>query len=283
MEGINMANVFDNHSMIRYADDVASICQPLKQYFSINDFHYEKIYKDNSKTKLVSRADWVSFYYKNGFQYFGEYETSIADIHGGFYLTAAMARQNIFMVARENFNIDNGILIVDKYEDYCELFWFGSVKGDLSALHFYLNNMDLIRRFILYFKERAASIIEKADRERILIPSKKIITDDSQIIMNKGRCGRHDFINSIRVERYHLSGSYSYVMLTEREFECAVCLLEGKTAQQIGNNLHLSRRTVETHLANIKSKVSCKTKGDLIEILLKSGFGVYTNKDIMFY
>jgi LuxR family transcriptional regulator, quorum-sensing system regulator SolR len=275
-----MSNIFDNHLMIRAGADIAKICEPLKKFFNINDFNYEKIYKDNSKIKLTSRPDWMLCYYKQGFQYMGEYEVSFDQFQSGYKLTSVMSNQCIFTTAREEFNIDNGLVLVDKYDDYCELFWFGSIKGDHQAINFYINNMDLLRRFILYFKEKAADIIERANKERIVLPDKKIIIQGKSDLSKFSK--RNNFIKAIRVEHYRLSGKYSHISLTEREFECAVCMLEGKTAEHTGNDLGLSRRTVETHLSNLRSKVDCNTKSELAEILLKNGFGFYANKDVMF-
>lgn len=271
--------LFDSHILVRSSYDIAAICTPLKQFFDINDFNYVKIYKDHSQIKLTSRPDWIRYYYEQGFQYLGEYEIPFECIQPGYKLTSAMNARKIFTAAKEGFGIDNGIVLIDKYEDFCEMFWFGSTNNDPKAVNFYLNNMDLLRRFVLYFKEKAAAIITQASHERILLPHREIVLESKRLMNSEVR---KNFIQSVRIELYRLSGKYSHVGLTEREFECAICLLEGKTAKQTSKDLEISRRTVETHLSNIKSKVNCKTKAELISIFLKNGFGVYANKDVMF-
>lgn len=62
------------------------------------------------------------------------------------------------------------------------------------------------------------------------------------------------------------------VELTERQLQCAEYLLQGKTAREIAELLGLSRRTVEYYLSNIKSKLECKNKAEMIlkiSLLLK--------------
>ena len=47
------------------------------------------------------------------------------------------------------------------------------------------------------------------------------------------------------------------IVLTERETECINWLIKGKSAEEIGLILNLSKRTVESHIHNIKEKTQC--------------------------
>lgn len=57
--------------------------------------------------------------------------------------------------------------------------------------------------------------------------------------------------------------------LTQRQIQCAECLLAGRTAKETGKLLGLSTRTVEYYLGNIKSKLECKNKSELIVKLVR--------------
>ncbi len=57
------------------------------------------------------------------------------------------------------------------------------------------------------------------------------------------------------------------VILTLRELQCLYYLYKGKTAYETAACLYLSRRTVETHLANLKQKVGCSSKIELLHQL----------------
>ncbi|MCK4608141.1 MAG: helix-turn-helix transcriptional regulator [Gammaproteobacteria bacterium] len=73
-------------------------------------------------------------------------------------------------------------------------------------------------------------------------------------------------------KKYHLGSEYHHSYLTKRELDCLYHLLRGQTAKGIGNALNLSRRTVEYYLDNIKGKLYCRTKSELIEKILSSNF-----------
>lgn len=52
--------------------------------------------------------------------------------------------------------------------------------------------------------------------------------------------------------------------LTPREAEVLSLLALGHTNAEIGDQLHLSRRTVETHRASLQSKTDCATRAELV-------------------
>ena len=60
-------------------------------------------------------------------------------------------------------------------------------------------------------------------------------------------------------------------ILSEREFDVFMALANGKTVNQIAETLHLSPRTVGTHLYNIKQKLNASNQTELALIAIQSG------------
>lgn len=58
-------------------------------------------------------------------------------------------------------------------------------------------------------------------------------------------------------------------ILSSREKQCAYFLLNGMTAKEIGHQLGLSNRTIETYIEHIKIKLQCRNKTQLIIALTK--------------
>jgi DNA-binding CsgD family transcriptional regulator len=71
---------------------------------------------------------------------------------------------------------------------------------------------------------------------------------------------------------YKLGADYQNVYFTYREAQCMLYILKGHTFNSIGNELQLSPRTIEFYVKNMKKKVGCKTKYQLIDIVLASDF-----------
>jgi len=59
--------------------------------------------------------------------------------------------------------------------------------------------------------------------------------------------------------------------LTQKEKECIYELAKGKSAKQIAHALRNSPRTIETHLQNIKQKLGCHTRAQIIEKAFEEG------------
>ena len=60
--------------------------------------------------------------------------------------------------------------------------------------------------------------------------------------------------------------------LSTRQEEVLFYLVRGKTAKSIANVLHISVRTVESYLNDIKLKLGCNSKSELIEFAIYNGF-----------
>ena len=75
-----------------------------------------------------------------------------------------------------------------------------------------------------------------------------------------------------KVAMSQMGGESSPVeVLSEREFDVFMALANGKTVNQIAETLHLSPRTVGTHLYNIKQKLNASNQTELALIAIKSG------------
>ena len=91
--------------------------------------------------------------------------------------------------------------------------------------------------------------------------------DTSYIKTNKDRLPQKRVLAA-----YSLGAKYGKTYFTKREAECMVWLLKGKTINSVANILRLSPRTVEYYIKNMKIKVGCRTKFELIDLIYASDF-----------
>jgi DNA-binding NarL/FixJ family response regulator len=73
------------------------------------------------------------------------------------------------------------------------------------------------------------------------------------------------------IDKTEDTGGNSYGKLTAREREVLQLTAEGHTSSQIAERLYISRRTAETHRANIMRKLGLRTQTDLIRYALRQG------------
>ena len=72
--------------------------------------------------------------------------------------------------------------------------------------------------------------------------------------------------------RYVLDEERQQLYLTYREAQCMLLFIHGKTVIKAARCLSLSPRTVEYYLNNMKAKLKCRTKSELIELILQTQF-----------
>ncbi|WP_232051862.1 response regulator transcription factor [Aquicella siphonis] len=60
--------------------------------------------------------------------------------------------------------------------------------------------------------------------------------------------------------------------LTKRECECVFLLVRGKTAKEMADLLLLSKRIIESYIENIKNKMNCQNKAELLVKAVSNGY-----------
>jgi DNA-binding CsgD family transcriptional regulator len=73
------------------------------------------------------------------------------------------------------------------------------------------------------------------------------------------------------VRRSEVTSRTGVETLTRREREVAALAAQGYTAREIGAQLHIGERTVETHVANVCSKLGLKAKVELVRSASRLG------------
>ena len=73
-------------------------------------------------------------------------------------------------------------------------------------------------------------------------------------------------------ETYPLCGKLEGKHFSRQEARCMMHLLRGSSIKRIAQRLELSPRTVEFYLNNMKKKLDCRTKFELIDAVLEAGF-----------
>ncbi len=72
--------------------------------------------------------------------------------------------------------------------------------------------------------------------------------------------------------KYTLGEPFSSIYFTQREAECMIQMLKGKTMVETGKILNLSPRTVEYYLTKIKRKLNRRKKSEIMQLVADSEF-----------
>ena len=88
-------------------------------------------------------------------------------------------------------------------------------------------------------------------------------------------------IDTLKSLSYNFQNTYPNFALNKKESLCLYYLLRGKSNQEISNRLHLSCRTIEGKISEIRGKMGCKTRQQLIELCIEKGYLNIILKDLL--
>lgn len=259
----------ENHISCTSAEAVNQICQPLFSYCDVSYFDYFREFSDGSRIWLSNSAAWTKHLYSIKHYEITHFELPAStvkietDKKWGMYLWKNLndylsdrKSQAIFTeklnIARESFNIDHGLSVIKSYESYTDYFSFGTTSEKYRVIDFYLNNADFLHTFCNYFVEKADALIKASIKDKIVQANHKeilMITDSE---------------NPERAPYTLLNSQYA---LTKRESECLQYVSKYFSAKEIALKLGISHRTVEKHIDNIKMKLNCDKKSELINLV----------------
>jgi DNA-binding CsgD family transcriptional regulator len=253
--------------IIKHSDRIKKTTSSLRDHFGISYFTYHRIDKEGKYTVLVDRPDWAEHYVQEKYYLDDPFLREMGVYRPGFCFLEDHGPeeryQRILKAGSEKFHLDTTVLLIEKQGDFVEFFGFSGNKTDCLLEKLYLNHPELLKSFGSYFKTELADLLIQMRTEASLLLDLKgndffrpeliqpSIKQELQCAYLKGIGREQDVLRA--------------GLLSQREKECLMMLLQGKSAKETGVLLKLSSRTVESYLENTKNKLCCFSKQDLFE------------------
>lgn len=244
MLNLNHSSFYRKFPAFSLGAEINQLAQPLFNSINANYFDYNRIYPNNGFLSLASDTHWLEHFFKQ------HYKIGTAIVQSGIHLWDYYYYQKPIQVAKEAFNHAHGITIIYKRQNYIEYIDIAASNIHREIVSIYLNNFNLIEAFIQDFIEKAAPLISLAEAELVKLPS-----DVTENITN----------DLLQPDDCYLLQKFK---LTRREYQCLENYFKGSTAKETARILNLSYRTVEEHFNNLKRKLNCQHKRDLLKFRL---------------
>ncbi len=259
---MNKTVFLKNNIAVGYSIDIEQMIRPFEK-IGVDLFCYHRKYRDNTELILTNNALYAAQAYTGRYivdsavvdeMGLNEFEhvvfpTNISD-------NMPISLVNLICDAKNIFNAINGVTLKLNSADYFEIFGFTTKINTVYGLNQLLNNMDTFKRFILDFTKVASDIINQCESNNI-----RLISLDA-FNLNQKRAQKCMGLNSNNRALHNPA-------LSQRELDCAKHLLMGKNMRETASELLISPRTVETHIENIKNKLGCNKKSEVISKLLE--------------
>jgi DNA-binding CsgD family transcriptional regulator len=250
-----------NHISLQSEAQIKHILAPLANSCGIQYFSYGVNFADTSGFTLISHAEY--------------YESAINQEFPlcGFHLDAGWHLWNTTLPSAqkklsENLNIGNGILFVNHQEDRTEIIEFATQADNDGIYDFYMNNSNILKKFMNYFKNEAVDLIEIAKDQAIKPLASMILENKIAQISNTQKY--HAELTAMLNE-----ASYPLSLLSKREMQCFLYLIKGYSISEISKEIDLAIPTIANYICRIKQKLKCSSKQEMIKLAYDLGFIEY--------
>lgn len=254
------------HPGILHAVDMQTICQPLSK-LGITYFGHVIINKAAEFSALSNNPRFIDHYFTQ--RYFN------ADIHlaksntiNQFCLWDSVnlaGRSAELYRESADFGVCHTFTLHQPNGDEHEYFHFATSKPNPSINQIYLSNLDLLKRFIWYFKERVnqSKILMKAYQFNYSLASTALFDAEQFSIDDKYTHLRQEFLSETSIEKKLLFGNGK--ILSKMDIDILFWMHQGKTVHDISRLLNVAEVTINKHISNMKRKFGCYTQFQLGE------------------
>lgn len=253
---------------------IRKYCEPLFSTLNLTAFSYALISQEGKNFALCSNPEHYERYYLDGLFKKdpccnrAQSMLQTVNLWAGI-LNREDPEQYAVYEQQVKDNMFNGICIKIETEDGYETYDFATDVKNPAVLNKFINNLPLFNKFITDFKSTYSAIIKKNQDNFISLPEFVgadffLPVETSSLIACENNSQKQITCTTSARAKHVVKIDKQHVMLTQREYDCLVCLLAGKTAKQTADELCLSYRTVENYLETIKQKTFSRNKIELL-------------------
>ena len=272
------------HISFSSVEEMKTICAPLFEHLPIRIFEYSRIYKNGKRSELCTNAAHLENAFGTNRAMRRIFTPSLIAENCHYLIiekwinsVPKSKRQKLeeqLVSQRELFNIGNELVIVKHYPNYTECFHFYADANSSTVLNTMFNALALLEHFVIYFVNKAHHLIQQSINMPLIQPWLKTteIKTSPESFLNQSSIDVESFLSSTKFPRFVIQqDTLTDIYLTEREVQCGKLFTQGYSVKEIANRLSLSTRTAETYINNIKEKLNCTRKNDVIDKLMTLG------------
>jgi len=241
---------------IKYDKKIRELTCHLNKNLNIFNYTYFKINNDGKFVTLSNNPEQLDFYYFEKYYLNNPYLVDPNLLKSGLVFTAATKDEKYLQTINtslKRFQMDNTFLMLEKKEGQVEGFLFAT-KPNQSSFN-YISNLDILKKFNGFFIREMSPIINKMHAEGFNLKTAKGTSffkrKEGLPLASKDKISR-EFLKMISP-------------LSPQEERCLDLFRLGYSAQATASIMSLSRRTVEHYFENIKNKLACYSKWDLLK------------------
>jgi len=245
------------HSSAHY-DRMLQTVKPLKDHLGVNFFWYYHLNKEGYYTYAGTHASWSEFSFEHQLTSQFPCLRHPSVVKPGIQLmkdSSSSSYKETLGRAWETFQINFNVNLIFPTAEGIEAFGFATNSDHPKMDELLLNEIPLLKRFIKHFKVKNQKLFHLLYENQV---------NFGAYLGPKFYEGEQIALKS-REQLLRKLGLFPRVPLTRREKEVLPFLSSGFPSSYIAKHLQISYRTVENYIENIKGKLDCDNKSELIQ------------------
>lgn len=244
-----------DHFILTIKPKIQQLADSFLQAEGFNYFQFLRCYKDGSIGLLTNDTRITEYMHQVEDEpvVFSSIMESQQETHSYWFLWDEVLPTKPVQLAREKFNIKNGITCVKRGKDYYDMIAFALPNEPDNAGSFYLNKIKAMEHFIFDFERRNQDLILLMDKHSLALSEPYRDVNYQKLCLKNGR-----------ISIVTANGSSH---ITSQELACLRWLFAGLSCKETAQILQLSPRTVETYIKRIKQRTGYSQIDKLEKIL----------------
>ena len=250
-----MLKIARDHPTIQLKSKIQNIADPFLKQHGFNYFQYLRCFNDGSCSTLTNHTGLFECLpdYSNKPVVFSSFTEEHEKLHSYWFMWEEELPSFPVQLAKEKFNLHHGLTLVRRSKNYYDMIAVALPEKRSNIASFYLTKQKAIEQFIKTFDTNHQDLLQYITKNPLILPQQSRDVNYDKICLSKGRI--------------EVSGRFGITYLTTQELACVRLLLQGASAKEIANNLHISHRTVETYFARIKQRSGLTSRNELGTLL----------------
>lgn len=243
---------------------IIEICRPLHRYFeNIDVFTFCRYFYDHHILTLSTNKSPYIYFLDKCKNFIMPFPNQLTTYDFHYVITDEGPYSQVLHEARSYFGIAGGLNLVNVTPSYCDFFGFCLNTGQLNTVNSLIAQIDLLKNFCIYFKEKANNILQTSNKNLVklnslmhldLAPIQALLNNKTQLA----------FLDEITLDHYSMNINGVKRSISKTEWLCLRQLGQGMKAKEAAKMLKLSPHSVHTYIRNLKQKFACQTKTQLL-------------------
>lgn len=260
--------------MLQSSSIIDSFCNDIKK-IGITFFSHARIFNDGSRIDLNNHPEMIDEFYFGRDKMYKTYtpEVNPKSLDTNLIFLDSLHDNQSVNFLRNGYSIDHMVVEIEKYQDYCDVWNFGTYPTNNNFYSSFIIHRETIDIFKLYYLDRAQELIKKCEKDPIRIISElpnEFIEPASLLFKNANNSQWNDVKEKLLKEIQNSKSEQNNLTKSERKY--SQLLMEGLTRTEIAQIVFRSPKTVDAHIQNVRQKLNCKNMPELLTKLYSMGF-----------